>query len=44
MAETLLSIGVDIGTSTTQLTLSLITFENMASSFTVPRVVITDKK
>lgn len=44
MAETLLSVGVDIGTSTTQLILSLITFENMASSFTVPRVVITDKK
>lgn len=44
MAERLLSIGIDIGTSTTQMILSIITFENMASSFTVPRVVITDKE
>lgn len=44
MAEKLLSVGVDIGTSTTQMILSIITCENMASSFTVPRVVITDKE
>ncbi|MBG9979477.1 ethanolamine ammonia-lyase reactivating factor EutA [Facklamia lactis] len=44
MSEKLLSVGVDIGTSTTQLILSIISFENMASSFTVPRIVITDKE
>ncbi len=43
MAETLLSVGVDIGTSTTQMILSEISFENMASSYTVPRIEITDK-
>ncbi|MGY4105690.1 ethanolamine ammonia-lyase reactivating factor EutA [Ignavigranum ruoffiae] len=44
MSDKLLSVGIDIGTSTTQMILSLISFENMASSFTVPRIVITDKK
>lgn len=43
MTETLLSVGVDIGTSTTQMILSEISFENLASSFTVPRIEITDK-
>lgn len=44
MSEQILSIGIDIGTSTTQLVFSNITIENMASSFTVPRIVIADKK
>ena len=44
MAETLLSVGIDIGTSTTQLILSELSIENMASVFTIPRVSITDKK
>lgn len=44
MSEVILSVGVDIGTSTTQLVLSELTIENMASSFTVPRIVIVDKK
>lgn len=44
MSETLLSVGVDIGTSTTQIILSEIKFENLASSYTVPRITITDKK
>ncbi len=44
MAETLLSVGIDIGTSTTQLILSELSIENMASAFTIPRVTITDKK
>ncbi len=44
MAETLLSVGIDIGTSTTQLILSELSIENMASAFTIPRVSITDKK
>lgn len=44
MNEQILSVGIDIGTSTTQLVFSNITIENMASSFTVPRIVIVDKK
>ncbi|MGD8189833.1 ethanolamine ammonia-lyase reactivating factor EutA [Brevibacillus ginsengisoli] len=44
MRETLLSVGIDIGTSTTQLVLSKLYIENMASSFTVPRLVISDKE
>lgn len=41
--EELLSVGIDIGTSTTQLVFSKLTVENMASSFTVPRIGITSK-
>lgn len=44
MAETLLSVGIDIGTSTTQLILSQLSIENIASIFTIPRVSITNKK
>lgn len=44
MSETLLSVGIDIGTSTTQLILSELSIENMASVFTIPRISITDKK
>ena len=43
MAEKLLSVGIDIGTSTTQLVLSELHIENMASAFTIPRISITDK-
>ena len=44
MIETLLSVGIDIGTTTTQLILSELSIENIASTFTIPRVSITDKK
>ncbi|EFR97278.1 ethanolamine utilization protein EutA, partial [Listeria ivanovii FSL F6-596] len=44
MAETILSVGIDLGTSTTQLILSELEIQNMASSFTVPRIVISDKR
>ena len=44
MTETLLSVGIDIGTSTTQLILSELSIENMASVFTIPRISITNKK
>ncbi|KAJ52570.1 ethanolamine utilization protein EutA [Clostridium tetanomorphum] len=44
MSEDILSVGIDIGTSTTQLVFSKIIIENMASSFSIPRIVITDKK
>ncbi len=42
--ETLLTVGIDLGTSTTQLVLSELTVENFASAFTVPRTSISDKK
>ena len=41
--ETLLTVGIDLGTSTTQLVLSELTVENFASAFTVPRISISDK-
>jgi len=42
--EQLLSVGIDMGTSTTQLVLSKLHIQNLASSFSVPRLVITDKE
>ena len=42
--KTLLTVGIDLGTSTTQLVLSELTVENFASAFTVPRISISDKK
>lgn len=44
MREELLSVGVDIGTSTTQLVFSKLIIENTASNFTVPRISIVDKE
>lgn len=44
MREELLSVGIDIGTSTTQLVFSKLVIENMASSYSVPRIVIVDKE
>jgi Reactivating factor of Adenosylcobalamin-dependent ethanolamine ammonia lyase len=44
LTETILSVGIDLGTSTTQLILSELEIQNMASSFTVPRIVISDKR
>ena len=43
MSETLLSAGIDIGTSTTQLVLSRLTLVNEAGPFSVPRIAITDR-
>ena len=37
-------MGIDIGTSTTQLILSRLTLENRAAPFTVPRVAISDRQ
>ncbi len=42
--EEILSVGIDIGTSTTQLVFSKMLIQNVASSFTIPRVSIVDKK
>ena len=44
MHEVILSVGIDIGTSTTQLIFSRLTIENRASSYTVPRISIVDKE
>ncbi len=44
MREELLSVGIDIGTSTTQLIFSKLIIENTASSFSVPRISIVDKE
>ncbi len=44
MREELLSVGIDIGTSTTSLVFSKLVVENTASNFTVPRISIVDKE
>ncbi len=44
MTEQLLSAGIDIGTSTTQLVLSRLTLENQAGPFSVPRIAITGRE
>ena len=44
MEQELLSVGIDIGTSTTQLIFSKLIIKNTASSFHMPRVLITDKE
>ena len=41
--EQLLSVGIDIGTSTTQCVFSRLTLSNTASAFSVPRIRITEK-
>ena len=43
-AEQMLSVGVDIGTSTTQVVFSRLTLENTAEHFSVPKVSIVEKK
>ena len=40
----LLSVGVDVGTTTTQLIVSKLTVQNEASSFAVPRLQIVDRQ
>lgn len=44
MSERLRSIGLDVGTTSTQLILSELTVENRASSFAVPEMDITQRK
>jgi len=43
VAEKLLSVGLDVGTTTTQLILSELEIENAASGFTVPKMQITGR-
>ena len=42
--DVLLSVGIDIGTSTTQLVFSQLTIQDMSSGFSVPRLEIVDKQ
>lgn len=42
--STILSVGIDIGTSTTQVVFGRLTFKNSAGYFSVPHVAISDKK
>ena len=44
MHESLLSVGIDIGTSTTQLVIYRLTLENRAGPFSVPRIAIWEKE
>ena len=43
MSEWLLSVGLDVGTTTTQLIVSQLQVENRSSGFTVPEMVIADR-
>lgn len=44
MADELLSIGIDIGTSTTQVIFSRLSIENTSGYFSVPQIRIVDKQ
>ena len=42
--DELLSVGLDVGTTTTQLIISVLAVENRANAFTVPEMVIGERK
>ncbi len=44
MTQAIISVGIDIGTTTTQLIFSRITLENVAGVFSVPRIAIVSKE
>ena len=44
MAERLLSVGLDVGTTSTQMVLSELNIENKAGSFSVPEMEISERK
>ena len=44
MSEHLLSVGLDVGTTSTQLVVSELLVENRASAFAVPEMEIADRK
>ena len=44
MSEKLLSLGLDVGTTSTQMVLSELTIENLAGSFAVPEMEIQERK
>ena len=43
MSEVILSVGIDVGTSTTSVVFSRLTLDNLAGAFSVPRIEITGK-
>ena len=44
MKESILSVGIDLGTTTTQMIVSRLSIVNTASAFTVPHMQITDRE
>ncbi|MBQ0052385.1 MAG: ethanolamine ammonia-lyase reactivating factor EutA [Treponema sp.] len=44
MKETLISVGIDLGTSTTQIIFSKLSVENLASAYAVPDIKITGRE
>ena len=44
MADTLLSVGLDVGTTTTQMIVSRLTVENRATGFAVPEMEIASRE
>ena len=44
MSESLLSVGLDVGTTSTQMVVSRLKVENRASIFTVPELAITQRE
>ncbi len=44
MSEALRSVGLDVGTTTTQLVISELKIQNQAGAFAVPRMAITERK
>ena len=44
MSEKLVSLGLDVGTTSTQMVLSALTIENLAGSFAVPEMEIRERK
>ena len=44
MGKALLSVGLDVGTTSTQMILSKLTAENRASAFAVPKMEITERE
>jgi len=44
MSEVILSVGIDVGTSTTSVVFSRLTLDNLAGAFSVPRIEITAKE
>ena len=44
MSESILSVGIDLGTTTTQMIVSQLQIENTAAAFSVPHMEIKDRK
>ena len=44
MSEVLCSVGLDVGTTTTQLVISRLSVQNQAGAFAVPQMAITERK